>query len=157
MIAFLAHLMDTDTASAAGSRAKSLRMFSAWGSHGGQDRARRVGRAEGPRPDKTIVPKLSEVELRDLIAACADKTLYGRRDEAMIRLAMEAGCQAEELVGMNLPGDLDRRRDSGPPGTPATFQPGAHARGDIAMAATTPVSDVEADQGRALSWSRRAH
>jgi integrase/recombinase XerD len=111
VVAFVAHLMDTWSASTAAARSKTLRMFSAWAFAEGRADRDELERLKSPRPDKTVVPKLSEDELRALIAACGDKTLYGRRDEAMVRLAMEAGCRAEELLGMDLPGDLDRRRD----------------------------------------------
>lgn len=112
VVTFLAALMETASASTAGSRAKSLRMFSAWAASEGRTGRDELTRLKAPRPDKKVVPKLTEDELRALIAACAaDKTLYGKRDEAMVRLAMEAGCRAEELLSMDLPGDLDQRRD----------------------------------------------
>ena len=103
---------ETASAATASSRAKSLRMFSAWAADEGRIERDELAALKAPRPDKKVVPKLSDDELRALIAACAvDKTLYGRRDEAMVRLAMEAGCRAEELLGMDLPVDLDQRRD----------------------------------------------
>ena len=112
VVAFLAFLAETASMATAASRAKSLRQFSAWAFAEGRAAADVLAGLKAPRPDKKIVPKLTDDELRALIAACAaDKTLYGRRDEAMVRLAMEAGCRAEELLGMDLPGDLDQRRD----------------------------------------------
>lgn len=112
VVAFLAWLIDAASTSTASSRAKSLRMFSTWAAGEGRIDRDELAGLKAPRPDKKVVPKLSEDELRGLIAACAaDKTLYGKRDEAMVRLAMEAGCRAEELLGMDLPDDLDQRRD----------------------------------------------
>ena len=111
VVAFLAHLADTASLATAANRAKSLRQFSAWAAREERIGADVLAGLKAPRPAKTVVPKLTDDELRLLLAACADKTLYGRRDEAMVRLAMEAGCRAEELLGMDLPGDLDQRRD----------------------------------------------
>lgn len=112
VVTFLAALMETASTSTASSRAKSLRMFSAWAAGEGRTERDELAALKAPRPDVKVIPKLSEDELRGLIAACAaDKTLYGKRDEAMVRLAMEAGCRAEELLGMDLPDDLDQRRD----------------------------------------------
>ena len=111
VVTFLACLMETASSATAANRAKSLRAFSAWAAREGRAERDELAGLKAPKLDKKVVPKLSEDELRSLIAACGDKTLYGRRDEAMVRLAMEAGCRAEELLGMDLPGDLDRRRD----------------------------------------------
>lgn len=111
-VGFLAALADSASTATAASRAKSLKQFSAWAAREGRADADVLAGLKSPAVDKKIVPKLSDDELRALIAACAaDKTLYGLRDEAMVRLAMEAGCRAEELLGMDLPGDLDQRRD----------------------------------------------
>lgn len=111
-VAFLAELADSASSATAASRAKALKQFSAWAEREGRADADVLAGLRTPRVDKKVVPKLTGGELRALVAACAaDKTLYGRRDEAMVRLAAEAGCRAEELLGMDLPGDLDQRRD----------------------------------------------
>lgn len=109
--AFLAWLMDVQSATTAGNRAKVLKLFSAWAHEEGITGSDELASVRPPRPDKTVVPKLSDEELKDLIDTCAaEKTMYGRRDEAMVRLCAECGCRAEELLGMNLPGDLDLKR-----------------------------------------------
>jgi site-specific recombinase XerD len=109
--AFLAYLMETGSATTAGIRAKSLKLLSTWAHDEGRLDADVLAGLKPPRPDKTVVPKLTDDELKRLIAACAaDKSLYARRDEAIVRLASEAGCRAEELLGMDLPDDLDLRR-----------------------------------------------
>lgn len=110
VVAFLAYLMDTASSATASNRAKALRQFSTWAYDEGRADVDVLAGLKAPRPTSQVVPKLSDDEIRALLAAC-DKTLYGRRDEAMIRLCLEAGCRASELLGMDLPGDLDRRRD----------------------------------------------
>ncbi len=99
------------SASNANLRGRSIRMFSAWCAAEGRTDADELAGLTPPKPSKPIVPKLSDDQLRDLIDACAaDKSLWGRRDEAMVRLASEAANRADELLQMDLPGDVDLRR-----------------------------------------------
>ena len=108
---FLADLVDTASSTTASIRAKNLRQFSTWAHEEGRLESDVLAGLKAPRPDKTVVPKLTDDELKRLIAACAaDKTVYGRRDEAMVRLAAEAGCRADELLGMDLPDDISLKR-----------------------------------------------
>jgi integrase/recombinase XerD len=115
---FLASILDEGgregtggSASTANLRARALRLFSAWAADEGRIDVDELAGMKAPKPAKTVVPKLSDDELRRLIAVCsADKTLYGRRDEAIVRLASEAACRADELLSMDLPGDLDLKR-----------------------------------------------
>jgi integrase/recombinase XerD len=98
-------------ASTANLRACALRGFSAWLAAEGEIPLHALAGLKPPRPAKTVVPKLSDDQLRALIAACAaDKTLYGRRDEAMVRLASESTSRADELLSMDLPADVDLKR-----------------------------------------------
>lgn len=92
-------------------RGRAVRQFSAWCAAEGRSDGDELKGMTPPKPGKVIVPKLSDDQLRDLIAACAaDKTLWGRRDEAMVRLASESTSRADELLNMNLPGDIDLKR-----------------------------------------------
>jgi integrase/recombinase XerD len=98
-------------ASTANLRSRSIRLFSAWCAAEGEIDTDELAGLKAPKPNKTIVPKLSDDQLRAMIAACAaDKTLYGRRDEAMVRLASESTSRADELLCMDIPGDLDLKR-----------------------------------------------
>lgn len=62
-----------------------------------------------PKLDHKIVPKLSGDEVRLLLKACDGKRLCDRRDEAIVRLAAESVCRAEELLALQV-GDVDLRR-----------------------------------------------
>jgi site-specific recombinase XerD len=54
-----------------------------------------------PKVDTKIVAALSADDLRLLLKACAGRRLDDRRDEAMIRLFIETGMRAAELLGLN--------------------------------------------------------
>lgn len=109
---FLASILDGGgEASTANLRARCIRLFSAWAAEEGRTEVDELAGMKAPRPGKKIVPKLSDDELRRLIAVCAaDKTLRGRRDEAMVRLASESTARCDELLQMDMPGDLDLKR-----------------------------------------------
>jgi len=62
-----------------------------------------------PKLDTPVVPSLSDDQLAALLKACAGKTFMDRRDEAMIRLALESAARAEELLGLAV-ADVDLRR-----------------------------------------------
>lgn len=67
---------------------------------------------KGPAQRRPIVLLLSDDELRALIATCTnpvhrpDEVLHHRRDEALIRLMLETGIRAGEVVALEL-ADLD--------------------------------------------------
>jgi len=108
---FLSAIQENGSASTANLRARAIRLFSAWLAEEGEISSHTLAGLKPPKPDKTVVPKLSDDQLRALIAACAaDKSIYGRRDEAMVRLASESTSRADELLSMDLPGDIDLRR-----------------------------------------------
>ncbi len=65
----------------------------------------------GSKPPKLVtkvVPVLTEDRLRALIAACNGPDLRDRRDEAIVRLMVETGMRAGEVVGMTV-ADIDLR------------------------------------------------
>lgn len=112
---FLGHIQDSSPrgggASTANLRARAIRQFSAWCAAEGEISADELAGIKPPKPGKRIVPKLSDDQLKALISAChADESLYGVRDEAMVRLAAESTTRADELLAMDLPGDVDLRR-----------------------------------------------
>ncbi len=108
---FLSAIQENGSAATANLRARSVRMFSAWAASEGEIPSHDLAGLKPPKPGKPVVPKLSDDQLRALIAACAaDKSLYGRRDEAMVRLASESTSRADELLSMDLPGDIDLKR-----------------------------------------------
>jgi len=90
-------------------RHRSLRRYAAWLADEGEADGNPLAGMSPPKLDRKVVPKLSDAELRTLIAACQGKRLCDRRDEAIVRLAAEAVCRAEELLALGT-GDVDLRR-----------------------------------------------
>ena len=107
--AFLAALLDRSSAGTANIRFRSLRRFAAWMADEGLSGANELAGMKAPRLDRKIVPKLSDGELKALLRACDGKRLCDRRDEAIVRLATEALCRAEELLACETD-DVDMRR-----------------------------------------------
>jgi integrase len=86
-----------------------VRRFSAWLADEGL-----IGRDEllglkPPKLDHPNVPSLSADELAALIRACEGKAFMDRRDEAIVRLAVETASRAEEILAMTV-ADIDIRR-----------------------------------------------
>jgi integrase/recombinase XerD len=96
-------------AATANVRHRSLRRFAAWLAEEGETDGNTMVGMVPPKLDRKIVPKLSDDELRRLIKACEGKRLCDRRDEAIVRLAAEAVCRAEELLALDV-ADVDLRR-----------------------------------------------
>jgi site-specific recombinase XerD len=108
--AFTASLLDGGAqAATANIRHRSLRRFSAWLAEEGETARDMLLGTRPPKLDRKIVPKLTEDELRLLLKACDGKRLSDRRDEAIVRLAVEAMCRAEELLCMTV-ADVDLHR-----------------------------------------------
>lgn len=112
---FLSHVQDASPrgggASTANLRARAIRQFSAWCASKGDTPADELAGMKIPKADQKIVPKLSDDELKRLIAVCAaDESIFARRDEAMVRLAAESTTRADELLSIDLPHDLDLKR-----------------------------------------------
>ena len=59
-------------------------------------------RMSPPSVPEQPVPILTDAELVALIAACKGQSLENRRDEAVIRLFIDTGIRASELVGLTL-------------------------------------------------------
>ena len=90
-------------------RHRALRRLGAWLAAEGEADRNPLEGMPPPKLDSKRVPKLTDDELRALIAACAGKRLCDRRDEAIVRLASEALCRAEELLSLTVD-DVDLRR-----------------------------------------------
>ena len=55
-----------------------------------------------PSVPEQPVPILTDAELIALIAACKGQSLENRRDEAVIRMFIDTGIRASELVGLTV-------------------------------------------------------
>jgi site-specific recombinase XerD len=105
--AFIASI--TGEAATAHIRYRSLRRYAAWLAEEGELPSDPLAGMKPPKLDTKIVPKLTEDELKALLKACDGKRLCDRRDEALVRLAVEAICRAEELLSMTV-ADVDLHR-----------------------------------------------
>jgi integrase len=110
VVKFTAALLDSGAAAAtARSRQLAVRRFSAWMAEEGYTGRDELLGIRPPKLDVPNVPSLTDDELAALIRACDGKTFMDRRDEAIVRLAVETASRAEEILAMEL-GDLDLKR-----------------------------------------------
>lgn len=129
--AFVADLLDHGAeAATARSRQLALRRFSAWlAAEGEIERDELVG-VSPPKLDQKIVEPLTDDQLRALIKACTGLDPFrDRRDEAIVRLMLETGLRAGEVVSMTVPdtnlaaGTAIVRRGKGGKGRVVPFGP----------------------------------
>lgn len=108
--AFTAALLDAGAEPAtARSRQLALKRFSAWLLEEGEIDDDRLLGVKPPKLNTKVTPSLTEDELKRLIKACQGKDLRSKRDEALIRLMLETGMRAGEVVGLDV-GDVDLKR-----------------------------------------------
>lgn len=107
--AFVVSLLDSGrSASTAASRQLALRRFSAWLAEEGEIDRDRLAGLKAPKIDKKVIEPLSTEEIKALIKACQGATMRDRRDEAVIRLMVETGMRAGEVVSLGT-SDVDLR------------------------------------------------
>lgn len=130
--AWVSELMDGGNRPAtARARQLAVRRFTAWLTEEGELPADPFLGITGPKLDTAVVEPLSEDDLRALLRACQPpkgatpaETLRHRRDEAILRLMLETGARAGEVVGLDV-ADLDL------PGGTALIRRGKGGRGRI--------------------------
>lgn len=104
---FVTVLLDAGAAPAtARTRQLAVRRFSAWLVEEGELDADPLLGVKAPKLDVTVVEPLSDDDLRLLLKACAGAEMRDRRDEAIVRLMLETGMRAGEVVGLDVD-DLD--------------------------------------------------
>ena len=105
--AFTADLLDQGLEpSTATSRQLAVRRFTAWlTAEEVIDRDDLVG-LKSPKLDQKVVEPLTDDQVRALVRACKGKDLRDKRDEAVVRLMVEAGLRAGECAELKL-ADLD--------------------------------------------------
>lgn len=107
--AWVASLLDSGMSPAtARARQLAVRRYSRWLAAEGEIPADELIGLSPPKLDTKVVPELSEEELKQFIQACRGTELRDRRDEAIIRLMLETGARAGEVVALRL-GDVDVR------------------------------------------------
>jgi site-specific recombinase XerD len=99
--AFVASLFAAgQSANTARSRQVAVKRFSAWCASEGEIGADLLAGLPQPRLTTKITDPLTELELRDLIAACKGPSFRDRRDEAVVRLMAETGMRAGECAAL---------------------------------------------------------
>jgi integrase/recombinase XerD len=107
--AFIAALLkDGAEPATARSRQLALRLFAAWLVEEDELPDNPLVGLKPPKLDAKIVPVLDDSQLRNLVKACEGKGLADRRDEAIIRVMLETGIRAGELVALTV-ADVDVR------------------------------------------------
>jgi site-specific recombinase XerD len=101
--AFLADLMDAGMeANTAKSRDLALKRYAAWLVDEGELSSNPLIGLKPPKGDQKVVHALTDDELKRLLKACQGKSMQDRRDEAIVRLMLETGVRASEVIGMRV-------------------------------------------------------
>jgi site-specific recombinase XerD len=109
VVAFMADLFATGhQAATVTNRLVALKAFARWlaDPDDGEGIPDRIATLKAPRQDTKVVPTLDDDQLRRLIAACKGSGFRDRRDEAILRIAIETGARASEVANM-LTSDVD--------------------------------------------------
>lgn len=112
--AWVANLLDTGAKPAtARSRQLAVRRFTAWLTEEGEIDADPFIGVKAPKLDTHVIEPLTEDQLRALLKACTPpagaehgQMLRHRRDEAILRLMLETGARAGEVVALDV-ADVD--------------------------------------------------
>jgi integrase/recombinase XerD len=100
---FVTALLDAGTEPAtARSRHLALRRFSAWLVDEEELPGDELLGSRPPKLDVKVTPVLTDAQLSALIKACRGREMRDRRDEALVRLMVETGARAGEVVAMTL-------------------------------------------------------
>lgn len=86
-----------------------LKRYAAWLADEGEIPADPLIRMPAPKLDQKVIDPLTEDELKLLLKACRGTSLRDRRDEAILRLMLETGTRANELIDLKAT-DLDLAR-----------------------------------------------
>lgn len=90
-------------------RAAALRLFSEWLYEEGERDTHTLSKLRLPKLDEKVIQPLTDEELALMVKACSGRDFLCRRDEAIVRLLVETGMRASELLGINI-SDMDITR-----------------------------------------------
>jgi integrase/recombinase XerD len=126
VIAFTAGLLDDGLdANTVKSRQGSVRRFSKWLADEGEIPADQLIGVKPPKLDQKIIEPFTDPEIKALLKACTvGDPFMARRDEAIVRVMVECGLRAGEVVALTLD-DLDL------PGGTAVVRRGKGGRGRV--------------------------
>lgn len=101
--AFISYLLETWKPATAHNRYRAIRSFFGWLVDEGEVRESPMARMKPPRLPETPPEVLSADQIKRLFAVCEDdKSFFGRRDEAIIRIFADTGIRRAELLGLTL-------------------------------------------------------
>ncbi|WP_374159061.1 tyrosine-type recombinase/integrase [Mycobacterium sp. G7A2] len=107
---FVADIMEGGVApSTATLRLSALKQFTRWLIEEGELDDNPLLGVKAPKVDVKMVDALTDDELRLLLRACSGKEFRDRRDEMVVRLLVETGMRAGEVLGLTVE-DLDPGR-----------------------------------------------
>jgi len=86
-----------------------VKRFAAWLAEEGELPANPIERLSPPKIDTKITEPLTDDELARLIKTCQGKSFVDRRDEAIVRLMLDTGMRANEVIGLEV-GDVHTAR-----------------------------------------------
>jgi site-specific recombinase XerD len=91
----------------ANQRYRSLAQFWKYLEEEGEIRTSPMAKMKPPKVPEDLVPVIPQADLRKLLAACEGKHFDDKRDMAMLRMLIDTGMRAGELVGIGVD-DVDR-------------------------------------------------
>lgn len=97
---FMADQVERHSRGTAVLRFRSLQQWFKWLVDEDELDANPMRRLKAPKLDETVVPVLSDENLRNLLAATSGRDWLDRRDHAIIRLFIDTGMRLGELVGL---------------------------------------------------------
>jgi site-specific recombinase XerD len=105
--AYLADLGDRTSAANVAKHYRSLQQLFRWLVDDGELRESPMARMRPPAVPEQPVPVLGDDEVRRLLATTKGNTFENRRDEAIMRLLVDTGMRASELIGLSV-ADVDQ-------------------------------------------------
>ncbi|MDT4940372.1 MAG: hypothetical protein QOJ34_461 [Pseudonocardiales bacterium] len=108
--AFLANLTDRVAPATTAKHYRSLQQLFKWLEEEGEIPRSPMQRMKPPSVPVQPVPVLADDQLAALLATCKGNTFENRRDSAIIRLLIDTGMRAGELVGLGVD-DIDHTHD----------------------------------------------
>ncbi|MEX1194408.1 MAG: tyrosine-type recombinase/integrase [Dehalococcoidia bacterium] len=107
--AFIEHLLDTQKATTAANRFRSLQAFWRYATVDGEIvKESPMARMLPPKIPVQEVPVLRDDELGRLLAACDGTDFENRRDMALLRFMLDTGCRIGEVLALRwTPGDSE--------------------------------------------------
>lgn len=148
---WIAHLLDTRSASTASVRFRALQQFFGWLEREDELERNPMVTLRPPAVPEKPVPVVSEADMRALLKTCDARSFVGRRDAAILRVLYDGGLRLAECAGLSLGGvDLDSH--------PATLlvQRGAKNRRARAVAVGVNTEQALDKYLRARSREKRA-